>query len=246
MPVVRTEYQTGETVEALLQVDLGGSLSFPLELLGADITPTSGTCILTDGTTTLASGAITTGPPPTFAVAGSVCAESYIGKPLEARWSMAIGTTTRTFRQRVQIVRWAPDCPVSTTSLLSGRPVMARFLAGTGQTSMDVWIQRAWRELQRWLKRGGNRAHLACDASDLYSLADAWTRAVFLEDLALNSDPGSSLHAALADVRSELSDLKRDTVLTYDADDSDGVVDDKRAAQGSFYLSSGGGYWGAL
>lgn len=250
MPVVRTEYQTGETSEALLQVDLGGTLSFPLELLGAAVAPASGSCLLTDGTTTLASGVISAGPPATFAVAPSICTESYLGVPLEARYTMVHGTgpsaVTRTYRQRVMIVRWAPDCPVSTTSLLRGRPVMARFLAGTGQTSLDEWIGRAWLEIQRWLKRKGNRANLVGDMSELYDLADAWVRSIFLADLALNADVASPIHSALSDVRQELKDLQRDTVFTYDADDSDGVVEDQRAAEGSFYLSSGGGWRGAL
>ena len=250
MPVVRTEYQTGETLEALLQQDLGGTLTFPLELLGAGVIPTSGSVVLTDGTTTVASGAATAANPPTFAVNASQCQAVDRGLIYEARWTFVFGSgptaVTRTYRQRVGIVRWAPDCPVSTTSLTKGRPVLTRFLQGTNQNSFDPWIQRAWEELQRWLKRKGNRAHLVADMSDLYSLADAWTRALFLEDLALNAEMGSPLHCALSDVRQELRDLQRDTVFEYDPDDSDSVVTDQRAAAGSFHLSSGGGLQGAL
>jgi len=249
MPVVRTEYQTGERLPALLQRDLGGTLTYPLELLGADVAPTSGTCILTDGTTTLHSGAVSVGPPPAFAVAASYLTGKTLGLIYEARWTLVFGTApavTRTYRQRVGIVRWAPACPVSHSSILDSRPVMARLLEGTGHDSMDVWIQAGWERCQRWLRRKGSEVHLMAVDSDLYELAEAFAVVAFLDDLSIQSDPGGSIATIKAEWRQTLKEAKDDTVVTYDPDDTTEVATEQRAARGAFYLASWSGNQRAL
>jgi len=247
MPVVRTEYQTGETLEALLQQDLGGTLSFPLELLGEAITPdTDGTCLLTDGTTTVASGVADKGPPPTFATTPTQLGAVALGLAYEARWTFDIDGEPRTFRQRVGIVRWAPACPLSHTNLVKGRPVLLRLLQGTGHDTMDTWIETGWTALQHWLRRQGDRVHLVVDPSDLYELATAFAVVELLEDLVLNADPMGTIANALTDWRKKKKDLQDSEILTYDVNDSDDVVEDTRAARGPVYLSSYSGWQGAL
>ena len=241
MPVVRAEYQKPERLLTLVQRDIGGTVTMPLELLGAGITPTSGSVVFTDGSTAITIGAFAAGPPPSFPVAPAALVGKELSLNYEARWTLVHTGLTRTYRQRIGIVRWVPDCPVSNTTFFKSRPVLLRALQGTGHATIDPWLEDGWDDCQNWMARQGSRPHLCCDLGELYDLAEAFIACRLLSDLVLNADPQGTIALAYADWKTKLSDLQGSTHLTFDPDDTDAVVTTQRAAEAPLYLASWSG-----
>ena len=239
MPVVRDENSSGARLPDLVQQDLGGAFTYPL-YSGADlVVPSSGTATLYDPSKReITTGAVAVvGDIPQLPVTSSELSGTTRSMDWEIRWSLLYGAVTRTFRQRVGIVKFAPPCPVSHGDLIRRRPRLTIFLQGTGRDDFQDPINDAWEQVQRWLARKGNRHHLVMDISELYDLTYAWTMKEIYREAKDTSDQDGSLHSAYRDWVEELRGLKDETSLTYDTSD-DGIADDlRRSAAGPVYLA---------
>jgi hypothetical protein len=244
MPVLRTDYQTAEDLPALLQQDIGGTLLFGLEILGAAVIPTAGSVDLRDPSDTqVTTGAVTFST--TYAQSAiSASALTGLERSMDywATWTFTVGGMTRTFRQRVGVCKFAPDCPVRHSRLIKGRPLLMRLLSGTGETTLDVWIQRGWDELQAWLYSRGNRANLAMDPSQLFPIAEAYILRGFWEDRIALADPDGMFRMQFDLWSRRQAALESSLSLTYDSTDSGRPDSERRSGGGAVYLSSYSGF----
>lgn len=241
MPVLRSQYSVGFTNADLLQRDLGGTLTCPIFLDGAEVKADSGTVTLrkSPGGATVSTGSASfSGDTAAFAVAAGTIASQQYAMGYQVEWVLVVDDVTLpTYRNEVGIVRFAPPLPVSHQDLLGIRKQLAKFLKGTGETSFQSWIETAWIEFQDWLEqKSDSRAHLIVKIYQVRNLVARWTLRNFYREMAENADPDGSLRLAYLDFKTEVEDLKGSLSMDYDRNDAGTVDDEPREADGGVWL----------
>jgi hypothetical protein len=243
MPVSRTEYSTRFELPDLLQRDQGGTLTCPVERSNALVAPSAGTLTLrrSDGTKIIdAQAATITGDMAQYAVAAGTIASEPYGMGLQAEWSLTLAGSARTFRNEVGIVRVVPTCPVTQGMLEARRTGITRDLPGTGETTLQKWIDEAWKQFNRWLIAQGNRPQLLLYPHEMVEIVTVWAMRVYYADLARNAQRDGQRAKDAEDLRVELEALKGSAHFAYSK--ADDVVADpkKRAGQPITTLASHG------
>jgi len=230
MPTTRIEYSADFQYPDLIPKDLGATLTCPVYRNGALVAPSSGTYILRKpGGESFLSGsvAIVSDIAQAAVSSGSLSNESLqMGYRME--WSLVISTVTYVFRNEVGIVRAAPTCPVSDRDLLARHSSLNDWLAGSGQTSWQVWIDEAWSQCQRWLIQKGNRPHLILQSSDIKDLVGVWSLVVIMKDLATNASESDRVYRLRTEYMEELKALQDSLRLTYTSADEPVPDEEKR------------------
>lgn len=186
MPTVASRYKTRFDFADELPRSRGATLSCPLELAGAFVQATSGTFELVDaGGTVVITGAITPSATHTaiYAVSSSAIASLSYGYSYYVRWTLVIGGETHVFKNICGIVVDAMSCPTSETDLQRLHSDIITQLAGTGQSTVEPWIETAWTFCVRWMQRQGRRASAVLSTSDFKELVTYWSLELLFRDL---------------------------------------------------------------
>lgn len=243
MPVTRTTYSTSFELPDLIQRDLGATLTCPVEVNDAKVTPSAGTFTLrrSDGTKIIDAAAVTI-PSDTaqYAVAAGVIASEPYGMGYQAEWSLTLSGVAQTFRNEVGICRVVPSCPVTQTMLEDRHTGVTRDLSGTGETTLQKWIASAWKQFNRWLLQQGNRPQALLYPHEMVDIVTVWALRAFYFDIAQHADREGHRAKYAEDYRLELDALKGSTHFAYSK--ADDVVADsrRRSAQPVTTLGSHG------
>jgi hypothetical protein len=243
MGTTRTEYSAPFPHADLIQRDQGATLTCPVERNDALVTPTAGTFTLRkpDGTALIDAQAVTI-PSDTaqYAVSSaSIADEPYRGGYI-AEWTLTVAGSSRSFRNEVQIVRHVPSQPANQAALEARHTTLTRDLAGTGETTLQKWLDEAMRQMTRWLIQKGNRPNLIVQSSDLFDLYVAWTLRLYFYDLSQLADPNGHRRQLADDYKAELEQLKNTISFAYAPNDTTTPEGRRRAARPQTFLGTSG------
>ena len=233
MPVVRTDYAPGAEIPDCIQKDLNSTLSYPVyrddALVAVTQAGSSFSLRRPDGTMLISNRAITVvgGEPQVTVTAADLSNEPY-QMGYRSEWTLIIAGATCNFRNEVGVVRYAPTLPISDRNLTGRHNKIDTWLAGTGKTSWQSWIDMTWLECQRWLIQKGNRAHLIVQSSDLVDLMRTWTMRNILTDI-LSSQNGERFKDLFEEYKRQCSELQSSISFEY-AHTDDTVPDQQRRA----------------
>jgi hypothetical protein len=244
MPVVRTDYAPGAEIPDCVQRDLNTTLAYPIYRDDAIVAPSAGTFTLRrpDGTILINARAcsIVSDQAQVSLTASELANEpyqmGYIGE-----WTLTVAGQTRTFRNEVGLVRFAPLLPISDRNLTGRHQKIDTWLAGTGKTTWQSWIDLTWNECQRWLIQKGNRAHLIVQSSDLVDLMRVWTMKNILLDV-ISSQNGERFRDLFEDYKNQLDHMQSNLTFAYAPTDDTNPEPVRRASQPVTFLGTTG-YW---
>lgn len=231
MPVTRTDYAPGAEIPDCLQKDLNSIISFPVyrddAVVGVTAAGSSFSLRRPDGSLLITGRAVSVvgGVPQVTITSADVTNEPY-QMGYRGEWTLVISGTTYTYRNEIGIVRYAPTLPISDRNLTGRHSKIDTWLAGTGQSTWQAWIDLTWSECQRWLIQKGNRAHLIVQSSDLVDLMRVWTMRNILMDI-LSSQNGERFRDLFEEYKRQLSELQSTLSFAY-AHDDDVIPDEQR------------------
>lgn len=229
MPVVRTDYAPGAEIPDCIQRDLNVILSFPVYRDDATANVTSGSFSLRkpDGSLLISGRACTivSGVPQVVIQSSEIAAEPF-QMGYRGEWELKITGSTYNYRNEVGIVRYAPTLPISDRNLTGRHSKLDTWLAGTGKTTWQTWIDLTWSECQRWLIQKGNRPHLIVQSSDLVDLMRVWTMRNILTDI-ISSQNGERFRDLFEEYKRQTSELQGTLSFAY-AHTDDVVPDQQR------------------
>jgi len=245
MPTTRIEYSADFQYPDLIPKDLGAVLTCPIYRDGAIVAPASGTYALRKpgGESWLTGSVSVVSDVARVTIASGTIADETLQMGYRMEWSLVIGGLTYVFRNEVGIVRAAPTCPVSDRDLIARHSSLNDWLAGSGETSWQDWIDEAWAQCQRWLIQKGNRPHLILQSSDLKDLMACWAMVVILRDLSTNASEADKVYRLRNEYMEELKQLQDGLRLAYSEADETYPDDERRPATPSTFLSAHGWNW---
>jgi hypothetical protein len=245
MPVVRTEYAPGFEVPDCVPLDLGATLSCPVYRNDAIVVVTQAGSTFSlrkpDGTLLVDAAAVVVGGDgiPTYALSAGALADESYGVGYRAEWKLVIAGVTHTFRNEVYLVRYAPTLPISDRDLTGRHAKIDTWLAGTGKSTWQDWIETTWFECQRWLIGKGNRPHLIVQSTDIKDLMRVWTMKNVLADV-MSSQNGPQYRELYADYRDQLEHLLSTTSFAYAPADDTTPARRRRPASPVTFLGTNG------
>lgn len=212
----------------LIQQDAGGTLTCPVYDGDALAVPTSGTIsIFKPGRVVLVDEAALsdfTGNVARYAVSSVVSAAQTLGMGYQVEWTLrGASWGPYTYRNEVGIVRCLPTPAATHLDMTRAHRKLSNALAGTGETTFQVWLDEAWRKLTRWLIGKGPRPHLIIEPWELKELHTAWAYWHFCADAADGAPETSIWHKRAKDAGDALQALQDTAAFRYDAND-DGLV----------------------
>lgn len=229
MPTVASRYKTRFDYADELPRGRGATLSCPLELDGQIVQATSGTFELVDGGgVVLHSGNVTPSATHTaiYAVGSGVIASLSYGYAYYVRWTLVIGSETHVFKNVCGIVVDSMSCPTTETDLERLHSDILTQIVGTGESTVEPWIETAWAYCQRWMQRQGRRASAVLSTADFKELVTYWSLELLFRDMSTGVE--DSHWAQLAkDYESKRSSLQGQ--INWEADlDYDNAIDAER------------------
>jgi hypothetical protein len=244
MPVVRTDYAPGAEIPDCIQRDLSSTIAFPVyrDDMVVAVTQAGSSFSLRkpDGSLLISGRAVTVvGGVPQVSISSSEIASEPFQMGYRGEWTLVISGSTYNYRNEIGIVRYAPILPISDRNLTGRHSKIDTWLAGTGKSSWQTWIDLTWAECQRWLVQKGNRANLIVQSSDLVDLMRVWTMRNILTDI-LSSQNGERFRDLFEEYKRQCSELQ--STLTFAYAHTDDVIPDsqRRAATPVTFLGTTG------
>lgn len=219
----------------------GAVLTCPVYDGDALVEPDDGTITLTlDTGSALVSGvAVTiTGDTAQYTLSAAAIASAALSTKHMIQWDLVFGDHTLRYRQQLWIVRCVPTQAATHGDLAAFRTDLVRSLRGTGQTTLQAWLDESWRQLTRWLLRQGSRPHLVVEPWELKELHLAWAYWHFCADMADRSPPESDWRQRRDDAAESLKMVRSQTAFTYDMNDTGTPQVERIPARGPLFLTA--------
>lgn len=197
-----------------LCIEIGADTTLTASIRGADdalSTVTACTLTLRDGSEILvdAAGASSLGPPPTYALAGTVTSSRSPSEMLSLRWTATIGGAVYHLQQGAYLVRTAYTSTLTEADLLARHADLYEYL-NDGVTTAQAYRIAANERIQRALIKKGRRPWLIFDKLSLFDAELALALALLFRDNRSSAGEGTCKELAaeyLAEFEAEMGSI---------------------------------------